>query len=112
MVQPALTLRSRWDTDAAPGSDLRIIQVSNDNFASLLVNTTLPEGGRRGVAHRDHPARPRLGQVRIRLRFASQRDRRRARRVVRRRPARRGAGAPQGSVLERITPRRFLLRAE
>lgn len=112
MVLPALTLRSRWDTDAAPGSDLRIIQVSNDNFASLLANVTLPEAGGEVWLTETIPLDRNWGQVRIRLRFASNGtddahagwfvdDLRVAERV-----------ATQGSVLERITPRRFLLRAE
>jgi len=112
MSAPMLSMRSRWDTDDAPGADLRRVQVSNNDFASLLADVALPEAGGEVWLTETVLLDPAWGTIRIRLHFSSDGtddahagwfvdDLAVSERVT-----------SQGTVLGRITPRQFLLQAE
>jgi hypothetical protein len=112
MSSPVLSFRSRWDMDDAPGADLRRLQISNDNFTSLLVDAVLPKAGGEVWLTETVLLNPAWGAIRMRLRFASDGvddghagwfvdDLSVAERVT-----------TQGPMLARITPRQFLLQAQ
>jgi hypothetical protein len=112
LSQPVLTFRSRWDTDAAPGSDLRRVQITNDNFVTVLADVLLPEDGGKVWQTESVDLLPAWGTIRVRFRFTSNGvddahagwfvdDMKIAERTT-----------ALGPPLLRITPRQFLLSAQ
>ncbi|MEM7310854.1 MAG: hypothetical protein AAF682_29555 [Planctomycetota bacterium] len=109
---PVLTFFNKWETDPVPDADLRILQISNDGFSSLLINQPLPEDGGEVWLKESFALDPAWGAVQIRFRFASDGmdDAYAGWFVDDLRVGEAQSGA--GPVLQRLTPRQFLLSAQ